>query len=46
MSEMFHEMATAGVLMSVIVTLVWACMVLISNAIEKKTLAARAVYNA
>lgn len=46
MSEMFHEMATAGVLMSVIVTLVWACMVLVSNAIEKKTIAARAIYNA
>ena len=38
-AEMFHEMATSGVAMAILVTLVWVAMVLISNAIEKKALA-------
>ena len=35
-SEMLHEMATTGVTMAVIVTAVWAIMVIVSNAIEKQ----------
>ena len=35
-AEMFHEMATAGVGMAVTVTLFWAGMVVISNALEKR----------
>lgn len=34
---MLHEMATSGVMMSVIVTAVWAGMVAVSNVVEKKT---------
>lgn len=33
---MFHEMATVGVSMAVLVTGVWALMVVVSNAIEKR----------
>lgn len=36
-SEMIHEMATTGVTMAVLVTVVWAVMVVASNAIEKKS---------
>lgn len=36
-AEMLREIATVGVLMSVLVTAVWVCMVLVSNAIEKKS---------
>lgn len=36
LSEMLHEMATAGVCMSVIVTAVWLCMVAGSSIIEKR----------
>jgi len=36
MAEMLHEMATAGTLMSVLVTAVWACMVLITSKVEKR----------
>lgn len=35
-AEMLHEMATAGVAMSVVVTVVWAGMLLVSGALEKK----------
>lgn len=34
-AEMFHEMATSGVGMAALVTLVWTGMVLISNRMEK-----------
>ena len=40
-AEMLHEMATIGVTMAVIITTVWICMVLITNAMEKKALQAR-----
>ena len=36
-SEMFHEMATNGVLMAVLVTAAWGVMVGVSSAIEKRT---------
>lgn len=36
-SEMLHEMATTGVTMAVLVTVVWAVMVVASNAIEKRS---------
>ena len=35
--EMLHEMATAGVSMSILVTAVWLCMVAVSTALEKRT---------
>ena len=35
-AEMLHEMATAGVLMAVLVTAVWGCMVATVNYMEKK----------
>lgn len=35
---MLHEMATAGVMMAVLVTVVWAGMVTVSNLIEKKAM--------
>ncbi|MEA5013890.1 MAG: hypothetical protein VB099_04970 [Candidatus Limiplasma sp.] len=38
---MLHEMATAGVAMSVVVTVVWAGMLLVSRAVEKKGQKAR-----
>ena len=34
---MLHEMATSGVMMSVVVTAVWAGMVAVSNVVENKT---------
>ena len=34
-SEMFHEMATVGVSMAALVTVVWAIMVLVSSRLEK-----------
>ncbi|MEA4814066.1 MAG: hypothetical protein VB112_04060 [Oscillospiraceae bacterium] len=37
-SVMLHEMATVGVSMAVLVTVIWAGMVAVSNAIEKRTL--------
>lgn len=36
LSAMLHEMATTGVTMAVLVTLVWAGMVAVSNVIEKR----------
>ena len=44
-AEMFHEMATVGVTMALLVTVIWAGMLLVSHAIEaraeaKKPLAA------
>lgn len=36
MTEMFSEMATAGVAMSAVVTAVWAGMVAVSSRIEKR----------
>ncbi len=35
-AEMLHEMATAGVLMAVLVTAVWAVMLVATSAIEKR----------
>ena len=35
-AEMLHEMATAGVLMAVLVTAVWAVMLVVTSAIEKR----------
>ena len=35
-AEMLHEMATVGVTMAVLITLVWVGMVLVSNALEKR----------
>ena len=35
-AEMLHEMATTGITMALIVTSVWAVMVLVSNLIEKR----------
>lgn len=40
-SVMLHEMSTIGVSMAVLVTGVWAGMVLITNAMEKRTLQPR-----
>lgn len=37
MAEMLREMATTGVTMAVFVTAVWGCMVLVTNAMEKRT---------
>ena len=36
MMEMFHEMATTGVTMAVLVTLVWGVMCVVTSAIEKR----------
>ena len=36
-SEMFHEMATNGVFMALLVTAVWSVMVGVSSVLEKKT---------
>ena len=36
-SEMFHEMATNGVFMALLVTAVWGVMVGVSSVLEKKT---------
>ena len=35
-AEMLHEMATAGVLMAVLVTAIWGCMVATVNFMEKR----------
>ena len=35
-SEMFHEMATVGVTMALLVTAVWAGMVIVSSRLEKR----------
>ena len=39
-SEMLHEMGTAGVCMAVIVTVVWVGMLLVSKSLEKRALKA------
>ncbi len=39
-AEMLHEMATVGVMMAVLVTLIWLCMLAVSSAIEKRALKA------
>ena len=36
--EMFHEMATVGVTMAVLITVVWLIMVAVSNVLEKRQL--------
>ena len=36
-SEMFHEMATVGVAMALLVTAVWAGMVIVSSRLEKRS---------
>ena len=41
-AEMLHEMATAGVAMAAIVTLVWVGMLCVCSAMEKKALRAHA----
>ena len=38
-SEMLAEMGSAGVTMAVLVTAVWACMLVVSSILEKKALA-------
>ncbi len=35
-ADMLHEMATVGVTMAALITAVWICMVLVTNAIEKR----------
>ena len=35
-AEMFHEMATVGVSMAVLTTLVWVGMLVVSHSVEKK----------
>ncbi len=35
-AEMLHEMSTAGITMSVLVTAVWGCMLVVSSVIEKR----------
>ena len=42
-AEMLHEMATVGVSMAVLVTLVWLAMVGVSSVIEKRALKANPV---
>ena len=42
-SVMLHEMSTVGVTMAVLVTAVWVSMVLVSNAMAKRTIAPIAV---
>ena len=37
-AEMLHEMATTGVMMAVLVTIVWIGMVIVSDIIEKTTI--------
>lgn len=37
-SVMLHEMSTVGVSMAILVTAVWAVMVLVTNAMEKRAL--------
>ena len=43
-AAMLHEMSTVGVSMAVLVTAVWACMLIISNVIEKRELQAPTVH--
>ena len=45
-AEMLHEMATVGVSMAVLVTLVWIGMCIAADAIVKRTAADTAVDNA
>ena len=40
-SEMLHEIATLGVAMAVLITAVWAGMVLVSSALERRASAAQ-----
>ena len=35
-AEMFHEMATVGVTMAVIITVVWVCMLAVASVFEKR----------
>lgn len=37
-AAMLHEMSTVGVSMAILVTAVWVCMLVVSNAIEKRAL--------
>ena len=41
-SEMLGEMASVGVLMAVLVTVIWVAMVLVASAIEKRPVAKKA----
>ena len=41
-AEMLHEMATVGVAMAILVTAVWAAMVVVSYVIEKRPIKAEA----
>ncbi len=45
LSAMLHEMATSGVAMAALVTVVWVGMVLVTNAIEKRPLPAKSAVN-
>ena len=42
-AEMFHEMATTGVLMAVLITAVWVCMLVAVHFIEKSEATEKAV---
>lgn len=44
-SEMLHEMATSGVAMAALVTVVWIGMVMISGSIEKRPVSASPALN-
>ena len=44
-AEMLHEMATSGVAMAILVTVVWVGMVLVSSAIEKRAPQAESATN-
>ena len=41
-AEMLHEMATSGVAMAVLVTLVWGGIVIVSNVLEKRAASVKA----
>lgn len=40
-AQMLHEVATVGVAMALLITAVWGCMVLVTNAMEKRALGTR-----
>lgn len=42
-AEMLVEIGSIGVLMAVIITAVWGCMVFVTNAMEKKALQSHTV---
>jgi hypothetical protein len=44
-AEMLHEMATSGVMMAVVVTVIWAGMALVTTALEKRAVPEESVAN-